>query len=248
MAGIIDTQELEYSVDFDSQLSSQSSEVEYIRTEISEINDESEERNRDIDTQDLEYSHNFSSDSSSESDSSGNEEEFEIPDLKTLKPYDFEPLVKDITSIQNDQNCKAASKAETKRKGTKTWCQCGYCEAMESEAESLCCLDTNEVPCDYFEGKKCIALTEGFKDVCLKKNVLKTALSALNNLRGDALAKVVTNRSFRYAGYKQFTWWVFNYLGKGNRRVIPSCALWKIRSCFPDPNAEYVNYSEGKKD
>ena len=30
--------------------------------------------------------------------------------------------------------------------------QCGLCQPMESKAESLCCLDTNEVPDDYFEG------------------------------------------------------------------------------------------------
>ena len=41
---------------------------------------------------------------------------------------------------------------------------------------------------------------------------------------------------------------MFKHLGKGNRRVISSRALWKIRKYFPEPNADYVNYSEGKKD
>ena len=28
-------------------------------------------------------------------------------------------------------------------------------------------------------------------------------------------------RSYRYAGFKQYTWWIHNPLGKGVRKVIP---------------------------
>ena len=45
----------------------------------------------------------------------------------------------------------------------------------------------------------------------------------LNDLRGDSI-NYVNNCAYRYVGYKQFTWWVHNYLGKGVRKVIPSCA------------------------
>ena len=57
-----------------------------------------------------------------------------------------------------------------------------------------------------------------------------------------------SNQSFRYAAYRQFIRCVFKPLGKGNRRVIPSCALWKIREHFPEPDEEYVEYLEGNKD
>ena len=36
-------------------------------------------------------------------------------------------------------------------------------------------------------------------------------------------------RSYRLAGYKQFSWQIHNRLAKGVRKVIPSCALWSIR-------------------
>ena len=49
-----------------------------------------------------------------------------------------------------------------------------------------------------FLGNKCVTLSEGFKVVCLTKNVLKTALSALNNLRGNNLADT-SNCVNRYA-------------------------------------------------
>ena len=39
-------------------------------------------------------------------------------------------------------------------------------------------------------------------------------------------------RSLRYSGYKQFIWWVYQRLGKGRGRRIPSCVLWTIRGTF----------------
>ena len=59
---------------------------------------------------------------------------------------------------------------------------------------------------------------------------------------------VCTFRSYRYSSYRQFIWWVFDRLGKKNRRVVPSCVLWKIRNFFPEENGVYVNYEDGKKD
>ena len=79
--------------------------------------------------------------------------------------------------------------------------------------ESLCCQDTNKVSEELSEGQKCIT-----------KPVLHASLSALNYLRGDCMENL-DNSSYRFAGYKQYTFWVHNYLGKGVRKVIPSCAL-----------------------
>ena len=39
-----------------------------------------------------------------------------------------------------------------------------------------------------------------------------------------------------------------NVWEKGNRRVIPSCVLWKIRNLFPEQNGVYIPYSEGEHD
>ena len=65
-----------------------------------------------------------------------------------LKSYDFEPLVEKIPNNTDLQTTEAT----TKRIGNTNWCQCGLCQPMESEAESLFCLETNEVPDGYFEG------------------------------------------------------------------------------------------------
>ena len=55
-------------------------------------------------------------------------------------------------------------------------------------------------------------------------------------------------RALRFAGYKQYTFWVHNYLGKGVRKVIPSCAVWKIRNNYKSEDDNYVPFMESKED
>ena len=55
-------------------------------------------------------------------------------------------------------------------------------------------------------------------------------------------------RSFRYAAYRQFTWWVHGHLGKTIRRVIPSCVVMNIRSAFPSKDGSYTGYIVGDDD
>ena len=71
-----------------------------------------------------------------------------IPSLCLLKPYDSESLVKRIPNNTDLQTTEAT----TKRIGNTNWSQCGLYQPMESEAIRLCCLDTYEVPANYFEG------------------------------------------------------------------------------------------------
>ena len=225
----MDTQELEYSTDLSSRLSESDSDIE---------------TDEFLETQELQYSVDLS-DSSEEHSS-----EESLPDV--LKPFDFEPVCSprkdEIVTSSDEEKHKNTSSGEKLRKGNTNWCLCGKCKAMDTEAESFCCRDTNEVPDDYFEGHMCVTESCGFQMVCLSKPVLKTALSALNHYRGDSLENI-DKRYFRFAGYKQYIFWVYNYLGKGVRKVIPSCAVWRIRNEFKANDDEvYVPFSESRAD
>ena len=55
-------------------------------------------------------------------------------------------------------------------------------------------------------------------------------------------------RSYRFAVYKQFSWWIHNRLGKGVRKVIPSCALWSIREKYPSADGSYIPFKESRDD
>ena len=94
---------------------------------------------------------------------------------------------------------------------------------METEEESICC--KQQVSGDFFAEDECVTLGANFAVVCLHGEVLRATLNGLNNLRGDVIS--FENRSMRYAAYRIFTWWVHNRLGRGVRKVIPSCAIWQ---------------------
>ncbi|KAL3842816.1 hypothetical protein ACJMK2_020800 [Sinanodonta woodiana] len=42
--------------------------------------------------------------------------------------------------------------------------------------------------------------------------------------------------------YRQFVSWIWHHLGKGNRRILPSCVISKVRDTFPDPLSYYVGF------
>ena len=55
--------------------------------------------------------------------------------------------------------------------------------------------------------------------------------------RNDILAEqeeANKNKSLHHGSYRMFIMWVHTKLSAGDRRVIPSCCVWKIRNEFPD--------------
>ena len=235
---MLDTEELEYSLDLSSTNLDfeETQELKYsmdLSTNSSENTDSKLSSNNDNRSTDLSSDTDLGTDSELSYD-----DDDELTNLNEhLKPYNYEPSCqprKDfISNSENDEDSDVSSDSnqEHSRKGYTNWCACGHCRAMETEIENFCCRDTNVAPDNYFEGHKHITESEGFKMVCLSKPVLDTALSVFNHFRGDSIENI-DNKSHRFAGYKQYIFWVYNYLGKGVRKVIPSCAVWKIRNEF----------------
>ena len=178
------------------------------------------------------------------SDDSG-DDDFEMPRFSTchISPYQFEPLSTELGAVASGSGIDTDiphDEGSQSRAGNTAWCSCGNCLAMETDAESVCCKD--EVPANMFQEEQCITLSESFAAVRLHREVLRATVCGLKNLRRDAIN--FENRTMRYASYRIFTWWVHNRLGRGVRRVIPSCAIWKIRHTFPEPNLVYVPFQE----
>ena len=94
------------------------------------------------------------------------------------------------------------------------------------EIDCLCCFEVHALNSKFdTENISCIIQSKEFEMLCTSEIVLKNVHTGLHGTRGDYLEDNFPNRLLRYAAYKQYIWWVFKHLGKGNRRVIPSSAL-----------------------
>ena len=86
-------------------------------------------------------------------------------------------------------------------------------------------------------GKGCITENDEIRTVCLNREVLKTKLFMLSNMRGDEIN--IQN------SYRQYTWWIHNCLGRGVRKIIPSYAIWAIRDLYPEAGQNmYIPFHE----
>lgn len=171
--------------------------------------------------------------------------ESSVPNFSKLKPYDLELLWEPRMFLLESELESQTEKQG--RIGNPDWCQCSECKPMATYTESLCSQGANGVPEEVFEVQKCITKSSAFWMFCLKKPVFYASLSALNHLRGDFMENL-NNSLYRYAGYKQYTFRVHIYLGKGVCKVFPSCTVWEIRNEYKADNDVYASFMESKED
>ena len=102
---------------------------------------------------------------------------------------------------------------------------------MELPIENLCC-----------KQRPCITTTEFFESVMLDSHVLSVAI--VN--RSDTFADDpdYSLQSYHKAAYRQWVMWQHGYLGRLNRKVIPSCVVWTVRTRYPAPDGVYLGFKE----
>ena len=119
--------------------------------------------------------------------------------------------------------------------GQPDWCTCSYCREM-LEGEKVCCKENSE---------RCHSRMPDFYTIVLDELVLEVVARH----RDDILAQPPDqdyNRDRRHTAYRQYILWRHGYLGAGNRRVVPSCCVWRIRGKYPDPLGQYVGFMPGR--
>lgn len=109
------------------------------------------------------------------------------------------------------------------------WCICSNCVQMPTPEENKCC-----------KRRECNTSYELFQNLCIDRHVLELAIRARCDIRVEPLDFSMS--SFRKAAYRQFILWEHGYLGKGNRRVVPSCAVKKVRQQYPAPDNVYMGF------
>lgn len=111
------------------------------------------------------------------------------------------------------------------------WCKCGKCQPMPQEIENKCC-----------KQKTCITNSSRFAKICLDPDVLELCIRSTSDIRNDREDN--STRAFRKAAYRQFILARHGHLGKGNRRVCPSCVVLEIRKRYPSVTGVYMGYRE----
>ena len=115
--------------------------------------------------------------------------------------------------------------------GSLPWCVCRKCRPMPTSVGNLCCRQTS-----------CITSTELFESTVLDVNVLSIAIIDWSDTFVESVD--YSTSSYRKAAYRQFILWREGHLGRGNRKVVPSCVVWSVRNRFPAPDGMYLGFKE----
>ena len=139
-------------------------------------------------------------------------------------------------------------------------CMCGQCSVMNTERESICCKEIEQL-IQLLDGMETVIRPDcntehvDFSTVCLIRAVLTVAL--YNHLEQVMFPLMKTgmyfnyfiimfhsflNRRFWYLAYRQLVCWGWEYLGRSRRVVPPSCAVSKVQSEFP--SEEYTGHQD----
>lgn len=107
------------------------------------------------------------------------------------------------------------------------WCICTNCWEMDSDLERLCCCQRPLI----------VIRMAHMQYYILDLGVRRLARDAWNDVFAvdDAQEPVVEQRQYRHTDYPQFVLWQHGRPEVGNRVVIPSCSVWRIRETLPDP-------------
>ena len=112
------------------------------------------------------------------------------------------------------------------------FCVCRHCHPMPTDKEQVCCK----------ERRHCRSRTGQFQSICVDSDNLSTAIRILADTY--VFTPTYDNRAMWHAAYRQHVMWQHGHLGKGHRRVIPSCCVWKVRKHYPSPNGVYTFYKD----
>ena len=110
-------------------------------------------------------------------------------------------------------------------------CICGRCRVMPLEIENVCC-----------RKRPCVTAQDFFQSAVLDMNVLSIAIVNRSDVFADD--PDYSPSSYRKAAYHQWILWQHGYLGRANRRVVPSCIVWAVRNKYPVPDGQYLGFKE----
>lgn len=187
---------------------------------------------------------------SSLSDSSENECFEELDRPRGLKPYMFEPLALATQCCEKPATRPAAARpaVEVRNEDPTDWCKCGCCVDGSAEINRFCCLEDDHFHERIENGKissaayfTCITEHPSFDAVALNVDVLRVAFFQMRQ-SSEAKSKHTEDETMRYTAYRQIIRWCYGWLGKHNRKPLPSCCMNKIHERYPAGEKGYNGF------
>ena len=132
------------------------------------------------------------------------------------------------------------------------WCKCGNCSEMPPGVERKCCLNesfdlTNFQDPGFKPGEHCVLTSEFVLNSVLQTGHLQLAWVAQRRFLGFRTPQEIdvsnmNNSDYRFCAYRSYINFIYGFLGRRNRRVIPACVVGHIRNSWPSPDGIYVGF------
>ena len=153
-----------------------------------------------------------------ESDDSGSGKAIEGYLYEPRNNSDFDDLLTSSPSASSgseEEEVEGAISTPGTRGPASSWCLCGNCQEFPTIQECVCCGELSKTKAILESEKiKCIIEHPSFHAVCLNTDVLWTALVGLADRENAKIPKnkdEVKLKTWRYAAYRQFVWWVHTH-------------------------------------
>ncbi|XP_062574142.1 P2X purinoceptor 7-like [Saccostrea cucullata] len=153
-----------------------------------------------------------------------------------VRPYQFEPLADTSDSMQSTGSEEKNSDIEEfpNRLVNTDWCECGFCISMPTVDECICCKEIGAVQAETVTGDhQCITESPIFTANCLNRHVLYVSMYEYLQNVGPLDDNQPPHEIYRYLAYRRFVRWIWHFLGKKHRKILPACVVTKIREAFP---------------
>ncbi|EDO40411.1 predicted protein [Nematostella vectensis] len=162
---------------------------------------------------------------------------------------EIERRTSDGQSVQARTSCNCKSTCSRKRVEDGARARGCPCKGANKHCNSSCKCGKRSKPCQNKQienvccGKRnCESTKARFGKLCLDVEVLSLGIRSSADIRNDRHDS--SARAFRKAGYRNYILDKHGYLGKGRRRVAPSCIVWQIRHHYPTRTGIYMGFRE----
>lgn len=160
----------------------------------------------------------------------------DLSDAENIRPYQFEPLANTSETPRSATPDNDRSNVEDvqDRQVNTNWCKCGISISMGTQQECICCQEIAAISAEVEAGgHQCITESPILTDNCLNRHVLQVSMYEYLQNVGPIDDNQPSHQVYRHLAYRRFVRWIWHFLGKTNRKILPACVVSKIREAFP---------------